>query len=34
MKSPVFTMVLSNGFNVIDWVRLALKSIPAEAMVS
>jgi hypothetical protein len=34
IKRPVLTMVLSNGFKVIDSVRFALKSIPAEAMVS
>jgi hypothetical protein len=34
IKSPVFTMVLSNDFRVIGSDKLALKSIPADAMVS
>jgi hypothetical protein len=34
MKSPVFTMVLSSDFSVIGSAILALKSIPAEAIVS
>jgi hypothetical protein len=34
MKIPVFIIVLSNGFKIIGDVKLARKSIPAEAIVS
>ena len=34
IKSPVFTMVLSNDFKVMGSEIFARKSIPAEAMVS